>query len=78
MEMFLSDGFSEITMKESLLVDGGVNPWAVGSAVWGIACGGFAIAASVADPEPVSKTYAFYSGCCGVVSGVEGIIAACQ
>ncbi|MBR6984090.1 MAG: DUF308 domain-containing protein [Ruminococcus sp.] len=73
--MTMTNGFVELSAMDMCEIDGGVNWWGVASGVLSVAGGCFAIAACVADPEPVSKTYAGYSGACWIASGVTGIIA---
>ena len=74
--MVLNNGLNELTMEEILLLDGGVNWWGVASGVLSVAGGLFAAAAATVSPEPVSKTYGYYSAGCWIASGVTGIIAA--
>lgn len=57
------------------MVDGGVNWWGVASGVLSIAGGVLAVAAYTADPEPISKTYGYWSAGCWIASGVTGIIS---
>ena len=79
MELVLNEEFYELPEEESyLLVGGEIDPWGVASGVLSVAGGGLAIAAAVADPEPVSKVYAVSSGACWIASGVTGIISACN
>lgn len=76
MDVALNNDFCEMSMRDIMEINGGVNGWAIASGVLSIAGGAFALAAATADPEPVSKTYAYYSGGCWIASGVTGIIAA--
>ena len=69
-------GFAEMNENEMIEIDGGIDGWGIASAILSIAGGGFAIAAAVADPEPVSKSYAIKSGVCWIASGVTGFIGA--
>lgn len=76
MEAVLNNGFCEMSQEEGLLLDGGVNWWAVGSGVFSVAGGIFAGLAATASPEPISKTYGYWSAGCWIASGVTGIISA--
>ena len=76
MELVLSNQmFIGLSQDEMLMLDGGVNGWAIASGVLNVVAGGCAIVAAVVDPEPVSKAWAVASGVSWVASGVIGIIA---
>lgn len=75
MEYVMNNGFVALSGDEMFDLEGGVNWWGVASGVLSIAGGCLAVAACVADPEPVSKTYAGWSGVCWIASGVTGIVA---
>lgn len=74
MELAMARGFNEMSQVEMMEVDGGIDGWGIVSGLLSLAGGGFAIAAAVVDPEPVSKSYAIKSGICWIASGVTGII----
>ena len=76
MELVLNNEMlQELDYNEMLMLDGGVNGWAIASGVLNVVAGGCAIVAAVVDPEPVSKAWAVASGVSWVASGVTGIIA---
>lgn len=76
MEMVLSNGFCEMSVDDATEVDGGVNWWGVASGILSVGGGLFAGLAATASPEPVSKTYGYWSAGCWIASGVTGIISA--
>ena len=77
MELVLDNQmFIGLNQDEMLMLDGGVNGWAIASGVLSVIGGGCAIVAAVVDPEPVSKGWAVASGVSWVASGVTGIISA--
>lgn len=73
MDMVLNNGFCEITENEMNFVDGGVSLWGVASGVFTCIGAGLGIAASVVNPEPVSKTLGLYSNISYFAAGVSAI-----
>lgn len=73
MELVLDNGFCEMSLSELSFVDGGVNWWGVASGVFTCVGAGLGIAASVLDPEPVSKTLGIYSSVSYFAAGVCAI-----
>ena len=78
MEYVMTNGFSDLCINEMEAIDGGkVNGWGIATGVFTVAAGGFALAAAVVDPEPVSKAYAIHAGVSTICAGVTSIGWAC-
>lgn len=73
MEMTLSNGFCEMSASDLSFVDGGISWWGVASGVFTCIGAGLGIAASVVNPEPVSKTLGLYSNVSYFAAGVSAI-----
>ncbi len=65
--------FGILLINELNFVEGGVNYWGVASGVLTCVGAGLGIAASVLDPEPVSKTLGLYSSISYFGAGVAAI-----
>ena len=73
MEMTLNANFSQLSFDEMIQLDGGVNWWGVASGVFTCVGAGLGIAASIVDPEPVSKSLGIYSSVSYFAAGVSAI-----